>query len=159
MPPEYYHQRHAETPSSSPHLQAVITDLAAYYEVNLHQANARFVFARPEQDKHWMIANLDGQHLDVARCPVAEDDFMIPDIDVMLTMTPGGWQTTKVLHTDAVWEAFAKTVAERGEPTADPATQFPFRAFTEYVARLIEDEIRLEQAREEKELKARLTLE
>ena len=159
MPPEYYYQRHAETPSSSPHLQAVITDLAAYYEVNLHQAAARFVFARPEQDKHWMIANLDGQHIDVARCPVAKDDFMIPDIDVVLAMTPNGWQTVKVLHTDAVWAAFAKAAAERGEPPGDPATQFPFNAFAEYVAHLIEDEIRLEQAREAAEVKARLTLE
>jgi hypothetical protein len=80
MPAEYHYQRHAETPTTSPHLQAVITDLAAYYEVNLNKADARFVFARPEQDKHWMIANLDGQHIDVARCPVKEDDFMVPDI-------------------------------------------------------------------------------
>lgn len=74
-------------------------------------------------------------------------------------MTPNGWQTTKVLHTDAVWAAFAKTVAERGEPPADPATHFPFASFTEYVAHLIEDEIRLEQAREAAEVKARLILE
>jgi hypothetical protein len=54
-----------------------------------------------------MIANLDGQHIDVAHCPVAEDDFMVPDIDVVLAMTPNGWQTTQVLHTDAAWETFA----------------------------------------------------
>jgi hypothetical protein len=159
MPAEYHYQRHAENPTPSSHLQTVITDLAAYYEVNLHQANARFVFARPEQDTEWMIANLDGQHIDVARCPVAEDDFMVPDIDVVLAMKPNGWQTTKVLHTDAVWAAFAKAAAERGEPPVNPATQFPFRAFTEYVACLIENEVRLEQAREEKEMKARLNLE
>jgi hypothetical protein len=74
-------------------------------------------------------------------------------------MNPNGWQTTKVLHTDAVWAAFAKTAAERGERPTDPATHFPFSAFTEYVAHLIEEEIRLEQAREEKEMKARLSLE
>ena len=96
MPPEYYYQRHAETPSSSPHLQAVITDLAAYYEVNLHQADARFVFARPEQDTEWMIANLDGKHMDVARCPVDDATFMVPDIDVVLAMKPNGWQTGRV---------------------------------------------------------------
>jgi hypothetical protein len=106
-----------------------------------------------------MIANLDGQHIDVARCPVAADDFMVPDIDVVLAMTPNGWQTTKVLHTDAVWETFAKTAAERGEPPVNPATHFPFSAFAEYVAHLIEDEVQLEQAREENEMKARLSLE
>jgi hypothetical protein len=63
-----------------------------------------------------------------------------------------------VLHTDAVWAAFAKAAADRGEPPADPATQFPFSAFTEYVAHLIEEEIRLEQAREAVEVKARLIL-
>ena len=157
--PEHYYQRHAETPSPSPTLQAVITDLASYYEVDLNQADACFVFARPEQTTQWVIANLDGQHIDVARCSVQEDDFMVPDIDVVLAMTPNGWQTTKVLHTDAVWAAFAKAAGERGEPLADPATQFPFGAFTEYVAHLIEVEIRLEQAREAAEVQARLSLE
>ena len=155
---EYHYQRHAETPSNSPHLQAVITDLASYYEVDLNQAGARFVFARPEQDTEWMIANLDGQHIDVARCPTKTDDFMVPDIDVVLAMTPNGWQTMKVLHTDAVWTAFAKAAAERGTPPGDSATQFPFGAFTEYVAHLLEVEVRLEQVREEKELKTLLNL-
>src|SRR5436190_4148784 len=159
MPPEHFYQRRSETPSSSPHLQAVITDLAAYDEVDVTQANALFVFARPEQGKQWFIRNLDGQHIDVARCPVAADDFMVPDIDVVLAMTPNGWQTTKVLHTDAVWAAFAKAAAEKGQPPGDPEIHFPFSAFTEYVAHLIEEEIRVEQAREAAELKARLTLE
>ena len=157
--PEHFYQRCAEIPTRSPHLQTVITDLAAYYEADLTKADARFVFARPEQDKHWMIANLDGKHIDVARCPVKEDDFMVPDIDVVLTMTPNGWQTTQVLHTDAVWAAYAKTAAERGEPPAEPATHFPFSAFAEYVAHLIEEEIRMEQAREEEEVMARLSLD
>src|SRR5215212_2696233 len=134
MPPEHYYQRRAEIPSNSPHLQAVITDLASYYEVDLNQAGARFVFARPEQDKHWMIANLDGQQIDVARCPTKADDFMVLDIDIVSAMTSNGWQTTKVLHTDAVWAAFAKTATERGDPPSDPQTNFPFGAFTEYVA-------------------------
>jgi hypothetical protein len=158
MPPEHYYQRRAEIPSNSPHLQAVIIDLAAYYEVDLNNPDAHFVFARPEQDKQWFIRNLAGQHIDVARCPVAADAFMVPDLDVVLAMTPNGWQTVKVLHTDAVWAAFAKAAAERGEPTADPATHFPFGAFTEYVAHLIAEEIHLEQTREAAEVKARLNL-
>lgn len=140
-------------------MQAVITDLAAYYEVDLDQAGARFTFARPAQAKQWLIANLDGQHIDVARCPVETDDFMVPYIDVLLEIMPNGWQITKVLHTDAVWEAFAKAAADKGQPPEDPETQFPFSAFTEYVAHLIEEEIRLEQAREAAEVMARLTLE
>jgi len=159
MPPEHFYQRRSEKSSSSPHLQAVITDLAAYYEVDVTQADALFVFARPEQDKQWFIRNLDGQHIDVARCPVAEDDFMIPDIDVVLAMTPGGWQTTKVLHTDAVWAAFAKRAADQGITVGDPQIDFPFGAFTEYVTHLIEEQIRVEQAREAAEVKARLNLE
>ena len=113
----------------------------------------------PEQDKQWIIANLDGQHIDVARCPVETDDFIVPDIDVVLAVTQNGWQTTKVLHTDAVWEAYAKVAAEKRQPPRDPKVDFPFNAFTEYVAHLIEDEIRTEQAKESAELKARLTLE
>jgi hypothetical protein len=84
---------------------------------------------------------------------------MVPDIDVVLAVTQNGWQTTQVLHTDAVWEAFAKAAAEKGQLPGDPQTNFPFGAFTEYVAHLIEEEIRLEQAREVTEVKARLTLD
>lgn len=141
------------------HLQAVITDLAAYYEMNIAQEGARFSFARPEQDKQWLIANLDGQHIDVVRCPVEQEAFMVPDIDLVLAMTPNGWLTMSVVHTDAVWEAYAKVAAEKGQPSGDPKVDFPFNAFTEYVAHLIENEIRMEQAKEAAELKARLTLE
>ena len=48
--PEYHYQRHTETPATSLHLQAVITDLAAYYEVDVTQTDARFTFARPVVD-------------------------------------------------------------------------------------------------------------
>ncbi len=157
--PEHHYQRRSETPTTSPHLQAVITDLAVYYEVNLNQADARFNFVQPEQEKQWLIANVDGQHIDVARCPVKIDDFTVPDIDVLLAMTPNGWQTRKVLFTDAVWEAFAKVAAEKGQPAGDPQENVPFGAFTEYVAHLIENELRLEQAREAAEVKAGLTLD
>lgn len=157
--PEHYYQRHSETPTTSPHLQTVITDLAAYYEVDLNKADARFSFVRPEQTTQWVIANLDDKHIDVARCPVAADDFMVPDIDVVLAMKPNGWQTTKVIHNAAVWEAFAKAAAEHGQPPGDSQENFPFAAFTEYVAQLIEAELRVEQAREAAEVKARLTLE
>lgn len=160
MPPEHYYQRHPkETPTTSSHLQTVITDLAAYYEVDITQDGARFSFVRPEQDKQWLIAHLDGQHIDVARCPVDDDTFMVPDIDLVVAMKPNGWETVKVLHTDTVWEAFAKAAAEKGQLLGEPAPDFPFSAFTEYVAHLIEDEIRLEQAREKEEVKVRLTLE
>lgn len=157
--PEHSYQRRTETPTTSPHLQAIITDLAAYYEVDLSKADARFSFTRPEQEKQWVIANLDGSHIDVARCPVETDDFMVPDIDVVLAMTPNGWQTTQVLYTDAVWEAFAKAAAEQGRSVDDPQSKFPFGAFTEYVAHLIAHEIRLEQAREAAAMKASLNFE
>ncbi len=159
MPPEYFYQRRAETPTPSPHLQAVITDLAAYYEVDLNQADARFTFARPEQEKQWVIANLDGQHLDVARCPVETDDFMIPDIDVVLAMNPNGWQTVKVLHTDAVWEAYATAAKAQGQRPGEPQIHFPFAPFAEYVAHLIEADVQLVQASDAAALKALLSLE
>src|SRR5215207_168770 len=124
---EHFYQRCAETPTTSPHLQTVITDLAAYYEIDITQAEARFSSVRAEQTTQWVIANLDGQHIDVARCPVETDDFMVPDIDVVLAMTPNGWQTMSVVHTEAVWKAYAKAAAEKRQPPCDPQTNFPFR--------------------------------
>src|SRR6476619_5553344 len=94
--PEQYYQRCTETPVASPHLQAVITDLAAYHEVDLSQAGVHFTFARPEQETHWLIRNLAGK-IDVACCPTT-DAFMVPDLDVLLTVTPEGWQTEKVVY-------------------------------------------------------------
>ena len=77
-------------------MQMVITDLAAYHEVDLSQAGVHFTFARPEQDTHWLISNHKGDHIDVARCPTT-DAFMVPELDVRLAVTPNGWQTEKVL--------------------------------------------------------------
>lgn len=143
--PEYHYQRCAETPTPSPRMQAVITDLAEYHEVDLTQAGALFTFTRPEQDTQWVMSNYQGK-IDVARCPVAENDFMVPDIDVLLAVTPNGWQTEKVIYTDASWHAYAQAIAEPGQPLAEPPLDFPFFAFAQYVAQLIEAEARLAQA-------------
>ena len=158
-PEHFYQRRPKETPTTSPHLQAVITDLAAYYEVDVNQDGARFSFARPEQDKQWVIANLDGSHIDVARCPVETDDFMVPDIDVVLAIKSNGWQTVKVLHSDRAWEAYAIAAEAQGQPPGDPQTNFPFAPFAEYVAQLIEAEVRLAQANDAEAVKALLALE
>jgi hypothetical protein len=157
--PEHHYQRRAETPITSPHMQAVITDLATYYEVDITQPGAHFNFARPEQDQYWAIANLDGEHLDVARCPVEDDAFMVPDIDLLFAITQNGWQTVSAVYTDAVWEAYAKAVEAQGQTLADPKTNFPFDAFAHYVAQLIEAEVYLEQETDKQAVKALLTLE
>jgi hypothetical protein len=62
----------------------------------------------------------------------------VPDIDVVVVMTSNGWHTVEVLHTVAVWTAFAKVVSEQGQALGDPANDFPFGAFGAYVAQLIE---------------------
>ncbi len=74
--PEYHYQRRAETPVASPRMQAVITDLAEYHEVDLTQEGARFSIARPEQAKQWVISNYQGEQIDIASCPVANDAFI-----------------------------------------------------------------------------------
>src|SRR5215210_4876052 len=105
--PEYHYQRRAEVPALSPRMQTVITNLAEYHEVDMSQAGALFTFTRPAQDTQWVISNYEGK-IDVARCPVAKDDFMVPDIDVLLAVTPNGWQTEKVIYTAASWHAYAQ---------------------------------------------------
>jgi hypothetical protein len=117
--PEHHYQRCAETPTTSPRMQAVISDLAAYYEIEITQAGARFTVDRPEQNTRWAITNLDGHHLDVARCPLAEEAFMVPDLDLVFAMTPTGWQTQSVVHTAAVWAAYVKAANEQGWPPTD----------------------------------------
>ena len=156
--PEYHYQRCAEIPAPSPRMQTVITDLAEYHEVDLSQEGARFSVARPEQDKQWEVSNFEGQHIDVASCSV-DDDFMVPDIDVVLVMTPHGWQTEKVIYTDASWHAYTQATAEPGQPPAEPPLDFPFFAFAEYVAQLIEAEAKLEQTSDAAAVKDWLPLE
>lgn len=155
--PEHYYQRRADAPTPSPHLQAVITDLAEYHEVDLNQIGARFTFARPEQETHWLISNHEGK-IDVARCPT-NDDFMVPDVDVLLTVTPQGWQTETVLYSAASWHAYAQATAEHGQMPDEPSIDFPFFAFVKYVAQLIEREAQMEQASDAADVTARLTLE
>src|SRR5205823_1141811 len=119
-------------------------DLAEYHEVDLSQAGALFTLAQPEQDTQWVIRNHEGK-IDVAHCATT-DDFMVPDLDVLLAVTPNGWQTEKVFYSAARWHAYAQTIAEPGQPLAEPPVDFPFFAFTEYVAQLIAAEAQAEQA-------------
>jgi hypothetical protein len=156
--PEHHYQRRVDAPMPSPQLQAVITDLAAYHEVDLSQTGACFTFTQPEQDTHWLITNQDGEHIDVARCPV-NDDFMVPDIDVVLRVTPQGWQTETVLYSAAAWQAYAKTTAEQDQPPTESLVDFPFVAFAAYVAQLIEAQAQAEQASGAKAVKGWLRLE
>lgn len=150
--PEHHYQRRAEVPVPSPQLQAVITDLADYHEVNLNQPGACFTFSRPEQDTHWLITNQDGDHIDIARCPV-NDDFMIPDIDVLLAVTQDGWQTEKVIYTAASWQAYVNATTKEDQPPDEPPVDFPFAAFAAYVAQLIEAETQAEQASDREAVK------
>ena len=140
--PEAHYQRCADTPVPSPRMQAILTNLAEYHEVDLTQAGARFSVVQPGQDTQWVVSNFKGQHIDVAHCPVEDEAFMVPDIDMLLVMTPEGWATEKVIYTAATWQAYAEAVAEQAQP---PVT-FPFFAFSDYFAQLLEAEAQLEQA-------------
>lgn len=151
--PEHYYQRSAEAPVPSPQLQAVIIDLADYHEVDLTQPSACFTFTRPEEDTHWLITNQDGEHINVARCPV-NDDFMVPDLDVLLAVTPDGWQMEKVVYSAASWQAYAEATTEQDQPPEEPPVEFPFFAFAAYVAQLIEAEAQAEQASDREAIKA-----
>ena len=121
--PEYHYQRRAEVPVPSPHLQAVVTDLAEYHEVDLNQAGVHFTFTQPEQDTHWLISNHDGK-IDVARCPTTAA-FMVPDLDVLLAVTSEGWQTEKVVYSAAGWHAYAESTEQGQRPDEQPLN-FPF---------------------------------
>src|SRR4051812_34698246 len=121
--PEYYYQRRAETPVLSPQLQAVITDLAEYQEVDLTQAGARFTLTQPEQETQWLIYNHEG-NIDVARCPTHDDGFMVPDLDILLTVTPEGWQTEKVIYSATAWHVYAHATAKHDQPPAAPPLDF-----------------------------------
>lgn len=155
----YYQRRPLETLTPSPRMQAIITDLAAYYEVDIRQADVRFSLARPGEAHQWLIANLDGQRIDVARCPVDDETFMVPDIDLLFAVTPKGWETVRVIHTNAAWEAYAQAASAQGQTVEDPEVNFPFNTFADYVAHLIEIEVRLEQVSDAEAAKVRLNLE
>jgi hypothetical protein len=157
--PEHHSHRCAEPPIPASPLQAVITDLAAYYEVDLTQNGVSFTVARPEQDTHWLLTNLDGERIDVARCPVEDDSFMVPDLDVLVALTPTGWHTTSVMYTDAVWDAYATTIETQGQPPVDATAPFPFDSFVAYVAQLLAEDLRVDQAQDAAAVKALLTLE
>jgi hypothetical protein len=157
--PEYHYHRCAEPPIPASPLQAVITDLAAYHEVDLAPTGVSFTVDRPEQGTRWMITNLDGERMDVARCPFADDPFMVPDLDVTVALTPTGWHTTSVVYTAAVWEAYAKTIEAQGQPPVETTAPFPFGSFAAYVAQLLEEELQLEQTQDAQAVQALLTSE
>jgi hypothetical protein len=60
-------------------------------------------------------------------------------------VTPEGWQTEKVVYSAAGWQAYAAS-AEPGQLADEQPVNFPFFAFTEYMAQLLEAEALAEQA-------------
>ena len=54
-------------------------------------------------------------------------------------VTPEGWQTEKVVYSATGWHAYAAS-AEPGQLADEQPVNFPFFAFTEYMAQLLEAE-------------------
>jgi hypothetical protein len=143
--PEYlYHPRpdvpmlETAQPATSPRMQEAITQLALRYGVDLFQQGASLAVDMPDQSRRWLIGNIDGQRIGVTRCWVDAEDLMSPDLDMVFAVSAAGWEPREILHTPAVWEAYAHAMQTNGHPVADAHSDFNFATFIDFMAQDLE---------------------
>ena len=124
--------------STSAQMERVVTQLAAAYAVDLSQQGANLSLDMPDRPDRWMIANLDGQRLSLTCCFVDEDGGLMPDLDLVFTLSPAGWEPVEIAHAPAVWQDYAKATQAAEQPVRDTHGDFDFVSFSDYIAAELE---------------------
>jgi len=133
------------TPTTSPHMEQTISQLAQAYGVDLTQAGGSFQVGRPGFTQCWLIANIDGTRIGITRCQVDKDECLAPDLDIVFEITSAGWEPIEIIHAPTVWSDYINTAQAKEGTLIDPQDDFSFGAFAGFVARQIEEDGRLAQ--------------
>jgi hypothetical protein len=88
----------------------------------------------------WLLVNLDGVRLSVTHCWVERDNGLAPDVDMVFTCHPDGWEPVELLHTDTVWQCYVQAARAVGIPIYDAQGNTIFAHFTEYWAQQLQQQ-------------------
>jgi len=136
----------------SPQMEAVIRQLATVYSVDLSQPSASLSLAMPTRSDRWIITHLDGARISVTRCVVEAADCLSLELDMVFLVHPMGWEPVELVHSTALWAAYAAAANAAGiavyQDNGDPC----FARFTEYWAQQLHHQGWLTQAYQVKEV-------
>lgn len=122
----------------SPRMEAVITQLAESFSVDLSQPGASLTIALPDQPYRWLVKNLDGARMSVTRCAVEGDGLLSLELDMVFVVHPVGWEPVELLRTPTLWERYEQEAKAAGISVYDDDGGIRFDRFTEYWAQQLE---------------------
>ena len=126
----------AGQPTTSSHMEQIVSKLAAKYAVDLSQRGASFGINQTNQPHRWLIANIDSERIGVTRCQVGKGNITAPELDIVFEVHRAGWEPVEIVYTPAVWQAYVK--AAHGRPVMDAQGDFSFAVFADYYAQQLE---------------------
>lgn len=121
-------------PTTSPHMEQVVTTLATAHGIDLTQVGASLNVDTSDGLQRWLIANIDGARIGVTRCQVDAEGCLCPDLDMVFAVTPEGWEPQELAHSEQVWQDYVCAMQAAGQPVANQQGDFQFASFTDYMA-------------------------
>lgn len=128
-------------------MEQVVSSLAADAGVDLSEKGTSFELDVPNQAQRWLFTNIDGERIGITRCQVAEENLLSPDLDIVVALTPDGWEPQELIHSDTTWNEYEK--AAGGRPIPDTQGNFSFAAFTDHIAQQLEQQAGIEEVAQE----------
>jgi hypothetical protein len=122
----------------SPHMEHIAKTLAATHGMDWSQEGARLVLSIPERPERWLLINLDGERFSLTGCLVEQDNSLIPEVDMVFTMHPEGWEPIELLYSNEIFAAFEEAAINDNLPVYDSEGNLRFDTFTEYWAKQLE---------------------
>lgn len=123
-------------PTTSSHMEQIVSQLAAKYAVDLAQCGSFFRINPTHQPHRWLITHLDRDRIGVTRRHSAQDNRTAPELDIVFEVHPTGWEPVEIVHTPAVWQAYVN--AAQACAVVDAQGDFNFAGFADYYAQQLE---------------------
>lgn len=128
----------ASLPLRSPHMERVAKALAARHGLDWTQPGAYLSLTLPGQPECWLLINLDGARFSVTGCLVEEDNSLTPEVDMVFTLHPDGWEPVELLYGNDVFVRYQQAATAAGLPVYDGEGNLRFDSFTAYFAHQLE---------------------
>jgi len=133
-------------------MEQVVSNLAACSGVDLSEKGASFELDVPNQAQRWLFTNIDGERIGITHGQVAEENLLAPDLDIVVVVTPDGWEPQELIHRETTWNEYEKAAGGRPIPAAQG--NFSFAAFTDHIAEQLEQQAGIKEVTQRQEYAA-----
>jgi hypothetical protein len=124
----------------SPLMERIAKTLAVRYGMDWSQKGAFLSLAMPGRSERWLLINLDGERFSLTCCLVEQDHTLTPEVDMVFTMHPEGWEPIELLYSNEIFATFVQDARAADLPVYDMEGNLRFDTFTEYWAKQLEEQ-------------------